>query len=173
MFFPVLTVLALSIITSVVGTPWEALIFADVARPEPHPKTTLKFRAHVVVDLANFRQIKIPEGTRINAGVLGGNWTSPDGTLLATVVPGVGGEHGYIDSTGVFHLDVRYTVQFVADKKWAYYQAKGFGTAGVINRIFPTIESDSVAAKGLVEQTLYAPGVFVGNVLVASHWALN
>ena len=71
MFFPILTVLALSIITSVVGTPWDALVFADVARPEPHPKTTFKFRAHVAVDLANIHRVKIPEGTRVNAGILG------------------------------------------------------------------------------------------------------
>ena len=71
MFFPILTVLALSIITSVVGRPWGAQIFADVTGPKPNPKTTLKFHAHVVVELVNLHPVKIPEGTRINSGIIG------------------------------------------------------------------------------------------------------
>ena len=71
MFFPILTVLALSIIASVVGTTWDAQIFAEVPLLDPHPKTTFKFGTHVAVDIANFRRVQIPEGTRINAAIIG------------------------------------------------------------------------------------------------------
>jgi len=79
--------------------------------------------------------------------------------LLANVLPGVGGEQGYVDKNGLFHLgssrqctaefnksslcltsafalDVRYVVQFVSDKKYGYVQLKGFGTLGVVNKGF-------------------------------------
>ncbi|KAF9506438.1 hypothetical protein BS47DRAFT_1352699 [Hydnum rufescens UP504] len=109
--------------------------------------------------------IAVPEGTRLNVGVRGGNWTKPDGTLLAKVLGGLGGEHGYIDPTGVFHLNVRYTVQFVQDNKWGYVEMKGFGILGVSNKAFITLESDSVAAEGLLEQTFTLPEI-------APHWHL-
>ena len=64
-----------------------------------------------------------------------GNWTNTDGSLLATLVPGIGGEQGYIDSNGLFQLDVRYVVQFASDKKFGYVQAKGVGKAGGSNKV--------------------------------------
>jgi hypothetical protein len=36
-----------------------------------------------------------------------------------------------------------------------------------------TVESGSKGAEGLTEQSFYAPGVFVGNVLVSPHWSLS
>ncbi|KAF9508586.1 hypothetical protein BS47DRAFT_214594 [Hydnum rufescens UP504] len=163
MFLPIFTVLSLGIAAFVAGAPR--------SEPAPHPQTQLAFLSTLVVDTANFRKITIPEGTRLNVDVRGGNWTKPDGTLLANVVGGLGGEHGYIDSTGVFHLSARYTVQFVQDSKFGYIQMQGFGTPGTQNKVFITLESDSAAATGLIEQILYAPGKFVGNLLVAPHWA--
>ncbi|KAF9503043.1 hypothetical protein BS47DRAFT_1356503 [Hydnum rufescens UP504] len=53
-----------------------------------------------ILSLGTAAFIAVPEGTRLNVGVRGGNWTKPDGTLLAKVLGGLGGEHGYIDPTG-------------------------------------------------------------------------
>ena len=84
---------------------------------------------------------------------------------------------------------------FVADGKWGYVEVKGFGTttgehqltvyalafvSGPLQRrlmsVFPfssTIESDSVGAKGLTGESLYAPGVLHGDVIVAPYWSLS
>jgi len=129
MFLPLLTILSLGTAAFVAALP------GGDSSP-PHPQTRLAFLSTIVVDLVDFREIAIPEGTRVNVDIRGGNWTKPDGTLLANILGGLGGEHGYIDSTGVFHLNVRYTVQFVQDNKWGYVQMNGFGTAGVSNKAF-------------------------------------
>ncbi|KAF9512830.1 hypothetical protein BS47DRAFT_1344941 [Hydnum rufescens UP504] len=109
--------------------------------------------------------------TRINVGLKGGTWKRPDGTLLANIVAGVGGELGYIDINQVFHMEFTYAVQFVEDNKWGYVHGKGFSTPTEPPKTFYTLESDSVAAKGLTEQTLYASGQFKGELLDATNYA--
>ena len=71
MFFPILTVLALSAIASVTGAPSNTLPSANVARADPHPKTKLKFHSNIVVDLVELRQVTVPEGTRVNVDITG------------------------------------------------------------------------------------------------------
>jgi hypothetical protein len=71
MFFPILTVLALSIIASVAGAPSDTLASANVARADPQPKTELKFKSYIVADLVELREVKIPEGIRVNVDITG------------------------------------------------------------------------------------------------------
>lgn len=48
--------------------------------------------------------ITSPYGKRLTAaGYLGGNFTTPDGTLVANVYPNVGGDSGITDNNGVLH----------------------------------------------------------------------
>lgn len=57
-----------------------------------------------------------------------GNFTDTKGNLIATVLPGAGGENGFVDSAGSFHLDGRATLQFVGESgKYAYLQHMGTG----------------------------------------------
>jgi len=137
----------------------------------PVPLLQLQGYSHLVAELSNIHPIVIPEGTRVNVQLVGGNWTKPDGTLLANVLPGVGGEQGYVDKNGLFHLDVRYVVQFVSDKKYGYVQLKGFGTLGVINKGFVIVETDSAENLKFNGQQLYAPGAFIGPVLSSPLWS--
>ncbi|KAF8338118.1 uncharacterized protein EI90DRAFT_2543147 [Cantharellus anzutake] len=99
------------------------------------PQLQLWGYASFIYEGAQPNVISIPAGRRVNIKLLGGNWTNPDGSLLADVVPGIGGEQGYVDINGVFHIDVRYVVQFVSDEKYAYVQLKGNGTAGQSNKV--------------------------------------
>ncbi|KAG9104860.1 hypothetical protein FRC07_009691 [Ceratobasidium sp. 392] len=68
-----------------------------------------------------------PFGSRYGLGVVSGNLTSPQGKILATVVPGVGGETGVADKNGAFHIQVRTVFQFVDDKKYLYIEGAGIG----------------------------------------------
>jgi len=97
-----------------------------------------------------------------------GNWTKTDGSLLATVVPGMGGENGYTDSNGLFHLDIRYTIQFVSDNKFGYVQLKGYGKAGASNKVSLLVETDSPANLKFNGQLFYSPGTFIGGTLLRS-----
>ncbi|KAF8327390.1 uncharacterized protein EI90DRAFT_1789184 [Cantharellus anzutake] len=138
----------------------------------PTPSLQLKGYVNIIVDLSQFRSISIPEGKRLNINILGGNWTNPDGSLLAKIIPNIGGEQGYIDATNVFHLDVRYVVQFVSDNKYGYVQAKGPGKIGASNKVIQTVETDSTANLTFNNRLLYSPGIFSGNCLTAPIWAL-
>ncbi|KAF8342164.1 uncharacterized protein EI90DRAFT_3116065 [Cantharellus anzutake] len=99
------------------------------------PQLQLWGYANFIYEVAQPHVISIPEGHRVNVKLIGSNWTNPDGSLLANVVPGIGGEEGYVDTKGVFHVDVRYVAQFVSDGKYAYVQLKGNGTAGRSNKV--------------------------------------
>ncbi|KAF9512831.1 hypothetical protein BS47DRAFT_1393863 [Hydnum rufescens UP504] len=151
------------IATSVAGIPDNGLT------PTP-PQTRLAFLSSADRDIAHLRPITIPEGTRINVAFNGGTWTKPDGTLLANIVPNVGGEQGYQDHTGILNMNIKYTVQFVEDNKWGYVQGKGVADGDGVTKLFITLESDSVAAKGLTGQTIYAPGHFQNELIVATNW---
>ncbi|KAF9508579.1 hypothetical protein BS47DRAFT_214131 [Hydnum rufescens UP504] len=129
MFLRLFTVLSLGI----------AAFGAVAPRSQPPqlatPQFQLAFISTIIVDLNNLGEITIPEGVRANAHILGGNWTRPDGSLLANIVTGIGGQNGYIDSTGILHYDVRYTIRFVEDNKYGYITVTGFGIIGVKNRL--------------------------------------
>jgi len=139
--------------------------------PVRGPYVQLQAYTNVLANLAQSHPITIPEGTRVNVQILGGNWTRTDGKLLATVVPDIGAEQGYIDTKGLFHLDVRYTIQFASDKKFGYVQLKGFGKAGVSNKVWMVVETDSVQNQRFTGTLLYSPGSFTGNLLRAPVWA--
>jgi len=172
MFFSFFVLFASCLVASIAGAPTNDLASAAVARADPHPKLKHMFTLNINASLPDPRLIKIPEGFRLDVSVIRGNLTNPDGSLLATIVSGLGGEQGFVDLANVAHLDVRYSVQFVADKKYGYVQHVGFGVSGVSNKGIATIESDSVAATGLLDRTFYAPGHVVGGeVLVAPYWA--
>jgi len=149
-------------------TPWDTL---NVNAPPSDFRHVLT--SYLIVDLLDLRFVKTGSGTRVNVAIVGGNWTSPSGDLIGSFVPGLGGEHGVIDSAGLLHLDVRYSLQFVKDQKFAYVEFKGTGKAAQSNRCTVRIETDSEADAelGLTQKELFAPGVFVGDVLVASYWA--
>ncbi|KAF8595991.1 hypothetical protein BDV93DRAFT_528311, partial [Ceratobasidium sp. AG-I] len=68
-----------------------------------------------------------PIGTRIGVGFTGGSMTAPSGTLIAKVVPGVGGETGIIDKNGNLQIDVKVFFQFIDDNKFAYVAISGVG----------------------------------------------
>jgi len=158
-----------------------SIILSHLTTPRPGTATSVarntgtdltpKFLSSIDRDLDNVRTIAVPEGTRINVGLKGGTWKRSDGTLLANIVAGVGGELGYIDTNQVFHMEFTYAVQFVEDNKWGYVHGKGFSTPTEPPKTFYTLESDSVAAKGLTEQTLYASGQFEGELLDATNYA--
>lgn len=54
--------------------------------------------------------------------------TSPDDKLLATVVPGLGGETGVVDKNNNLQIEARSYFQFVDDKKYAYLSSSGIGS---------------------------------------------
>lgn len=85
-----------------------------------------------------------------------GNWTNPDGSVLANVVGGVGGEFGFVDHNNVFNLSrsflcfticclpymnffvftvAQYTVQFPVDKAYGYVTVQGTGLFGHGNEL--------------------------------------
>jgi len=179
MIFSPAIVLVLSLVGSIGALPSGSQDGTDVRstryirRPTSLAKADLAFSAFVQIDLVNDRPIAVPEGTRFNIAILGGNWTNPDGSLLAIVVGGVGGEFGFIDHNNVFNLIAQYTVQFPVDKAYGYVQLQGAGFFGQANELFVTIESNSTAAKGLVARTLYAPGVLIDTFLAAPHYLLS
>ncbi|KAG9077345.1 hypothetical protein FRC06_008971, partial [Ceratobasidium sp. 370] len=68
-----------------------------------------------------------PLGTRVGLGITGGNMTAPDGSLIAKVVPGVGGETGVIDKKGNLEINVKAFFQFLDDHKFGYVAISGIG----------------------------------------------
>lgn len=148
----------------------EEVITAKFAPPKP----TLEFVSYLLPHLEDFRTVAITEGTRINVDWKGGNWTTPDGELLADVLPGVGAEHGYIDAEGILHVSGRYTVQFVSDKKYGFVTMNGFGTAGVSNEVSVVVETDSAQHRHLNSKPLYGPGIFSPDgYIVSPYWSFD
>ncbi|KAG8795953.1 hypothetical protein FRC12_007766 [Ceratobasidium sp. 428] len=68
-----------------------------------------------------------PLGSRFGLGAISGNMTSPQGKVIATVVPGVGGETGLVDKNGNFQIQSRNIFQFVDDKKYVFIEGSGIG----------------------------------------------
>lgn len=54
--------------------------------------------------------------------------SAPNGTIIAKVVPGVGGETGVIDKNNNLEIEARAFFQFVDDKKYAYLTGVGIGS---------------------------------------------
>ncbi|KAF9520354.1 hypothetical protein BS47DRAFT_1335983 [Hydnum rufescens UP504] len=135
------------------------------------PRLQHVFTASLVVDFPKQFLIKTPSYTRLNVAIIGGNWTTPDGVLIANVVPGLGAEWGTIDKFGVLSLDVSYNVHFVKDKKYAYVRLTGFGVSGKSNEGRTVVETDSEDYSFLNDVMFIAPGKFSGHVGVAQQWA--
>ncbi|KAF9505585.1 hypothetical protein BS47DRAFT_518928 [Hydnum rufescens UP504] len=137
----------------------------------PAPQFKLVFTCNLALGVAHDFSIVRPQYTRVTLSILGGNWTDPDGMLIANVVPGIGGEWGTVDSTGTLTLDADYYVQFVHDKKYAYVRLGGFGVPAKSDDGRTVVETDSLRYSSLNNVTFVSPGVFSGNVLVSPHWA--
>jgi hypothetical protein len=58
-----------------------------------------------------------------------GNWTDPEsGELVATIVPGLGGDQGMFSNDGqYFFPQGNMAIQFEADQKYAFMQYTGVG----------------------------------------------
>ena len=55
-----------------------------------------------------------------------GNLTDPStGAVVATFIPGIGGELGVFGSNGIFYPDVRAVAQFVDDSSLVYLNLRG------------------------------------------------
>ncbi|KAF9520355.1 hypothetical protein BS47DRAFT_1357560 [Hydnum rufescens UP504] len=135
------------------------------------PQLQHVFTTSLLVDFSKQFFIRTPRHTRVNLTIVGGNWTTPDGALIAQVVPGLGAEWGTIDEFGVLSLDAYYNVQFVKDRKYAYVRLTGFGVSGKFNDGRTVLETDSEHYSFLNDVTFIAPGKFSGNVIVAPQWA--
>lgn len=64
-----------------------------------------------------------------------GNWTLPNGTLVANVYPNVGGDSGIQDNTGTLHVDTRQTWK-LTDGHYVWMHAIGQGIAYVSDDLF-------------------------------------
>ncbi|KAF8327389.1 uncharacterized protein EI90DRAFT_3067557 [Cantharellus anzutake] len=112
-------------------------------------------------------------GQRVNVKLLGGNWTNPDGSVRAKVLPDIGGEQGYIDPDGVFHLNVRQVIEFVSDKRFGFVKLHGFGKVGGAANVIINVETDSADSLKFNNQPLWAPGTFSATSVSAPLWALG
>jgi hypothetical protein len=64
-----------------------------------------------------------------------GNWTLPNGTLIANVYPNVGGDSGIQDNTGTLHVDTRMTWK-LTDEHYVWMHAVGQGVAYVSDDLY-------------------------------------
>ncbi|KAG8957184.1 hypothetical protein FRC03_010384 [Tulasnella sp. 419] len=113
--------------------------------------------------------ITSPYGKRLTAaGYLGGNWTTPDGKLVANVYPNVGGDSGITDNTGLLHVDTRMTWKFVDDNKYGFMHAIGSGVAYDYDDLYIEFETDSTNHPEINNKFLYGRGTFNGPI-----WTIN
>ncbi|KAF9518174.1 hypothetical protein BS47DRAFT_323402 [Hydnum rufescens UP504] len=136
--------------------------------PLPPPEFELIFICNLILDVPDDFLIVTPKWTRIPVPITGGNWTTPDGELIANVLPGLGGE---LDASGILFVDSVYFVQFVDDKKYAYSYLDGYGVPLVSDNGRAIVETDSPKYAGLNNITFFAPGILTGELLVSPHWA--
>ncbi|KAF9510395.1 hypothetical protein BS47DRAFT_1348091 [Hydnum rufescens UP504] len=139
--------------------------------PLPPPEFELVFICNLFFDIPSDFSIVTPKWTRVTLPITGGNWTTPEGKLIATVVPGIGGEWGKVDASGTLFVDSVYFVQFVHDKKYAYSYLDGYGVPSISDNGRAIIETDSPKYAGLNNITFFAPGILTEGLLVSPHWA--
>ncbi|KAG8696871.1 hypothetical protein FRC08_006869 [Ceratobasidium sp. 394] len=112
--------------------------------------------------------ITSPYGHRLTAaGYVGGNWTLPDGTLIAKVYPNVGGDSGVQDNTGTLHVDTRMTWK-LDDGHYVWMHALGQGVAYVSDDLYIEIETDSTKYSWLNNKYFIGVGTFKGAI-----WTIN
>lgn len=56
--------------------------------------------------------------------------TSPDGKLIATIVPGIGGETGVLMKNNNLKVEARAYYQFLDDKKYVFIDINGIAPPG-------------------------------------------
>jgi len=137
----------------------------------PPPDLQLVFICNLVLDVPDDFLIVTPKYTRVPVPITGGNWTTPEGKLIANVVTGIGGEWGLVDSTGTLYVDSVYFVQFVEDKKYAYSYLQGYGVPYVSDDGRAVVETDSPKYSYFNNISFVAPGLLTGELLVSPHWA--
>ncbi|KAG9017489.1 hypothetical protein FRB90_001134 [Tulasnella sp. 427] len=109
--------------------------------------------------------ITSPYGKRLTAaGYLGGNFTTPSGTLVANVYPNIGGDSGITDNNGVLHVDTRMTWKFVDDNAYGFLHAIGFGIPYVNDTLYFEFETDSKKHQDLNDKYWIGYGTFSGAI---------
>lgn len=109
--------------------------------------------------------ITSPYGKRLTAaGYLGGNFTTPDGTLVANVYPNVGGDSGITDNNGVLHVDTRMTWKFPDDESYGFLHAIGYGIPYVNDTLYMEFETDSKNHQDLNDKYWIGYGTFDGPI---------
>jgi len=133
------------------------------------PKFEHVFTVYCTVDVNDFRLVPTGQGSRTNIAVTGGYFEGPDGAQFCEIIPGIGGDHGVVDSKGVFHPEIRFTIQF-DDEHYGYVLATGLGVFGVESELTIIIETESTKYADLANRPLYATATLVGNTLLAPSW---
>ncbi|KAF8343832.1 uncharacterized protein EI90DRAFT_8481 [Cantharellus anzutake] len=130
--------------------------------------------SNVLIDL-DLRAVPYAESyRRVNTKILGGNVTLADGTLIAHIVPGIGGEQGYIDNEAWSHLDARYTIQFVKDNSYGFVRRIAFSPDFSGNYGFAWIETDSTIAKeytSFIVRFMHPPANILGRLIATRLYA--
>ncbi|KAF8327387.1 uncharacterized protein EI90DRAFT_3067542 [Cantharellus anzutake] len=139
------------------------------------PIPRLEHWGHVVFEyeLDQRHAADVTVGKRVNVKLLGGNWTNPDGSVRAKVLPDIGGEQGYTDDEGLFHLDIRQVLEFVSDKRFGFVELRGFGKIGGAANIIINVETDSADSLKFNNQPLWAPGSLSDTSVSSPVWALG
>ncbi|KAG8689222.1 hypothetical protein FRC08_011041 [Ceratobasidium sp. 394] len=152
--------------------------FGLVSSAPFHPKliTPPKHLCSFSFALSDNHLVGGPLGTRVGLGFLDGNMTAPDGSLIATVVPGVGGETGVIDKNGNLEIDVKAVFQFVDDKKFTYAAISGIGPLSGKPYDAQHIETDSSSRLAwnsyfiVANVSLVNPALLIGD---AFYWSTS
>ncbi|KAF8327368.1 uncharacterized protein EI90DRAFT_3156154 [Cantharellus anzutake] len=127
---------------------------------------------HFIYQLIRPHPINVTEGVRVNIRFLGGTWRDTNGRLIAIVLPGIGGDEGYTDKAGVFHVDIRQTVRFVSDGRFGYVQLTGYKIGNYASTVV-SIETDSAANLKFNNRIIYSLGTFSKTGVSAPIWALG
>ncbi|KAF9505584.1 hypothetical protein BS47DRAFT_1353793 [Hydnum rufescens UP504] len=171
MFSILRTFLFLGVLSYAACSPLSTISRTPRSAPPPPPEFELVFICNLILDVPDDFFIVTPKWTRVPVPITGGNWTTPEGKLIANVVTGIGGEWGKVDSTGTLFVDSVYFVQFVDDKKYAYSYLDGYGVPNLSDNGRAIVETDSPKYAGLNNITFFAPGILTGELLVSPHWA--
>ncbi|KAG8860549.1 hypothetical protein FRB96_003803 [Tulasnella sp. 330] len=92
------------------------------------PMTTWPMSQHIgylSIDITSGQVIPSPRGNRTVNSYLGGGAFTPDGTQIATLIAGEGGEGGLTDSIGVFHINPRGVLNFTDGSGYAFWECHG------------------------------------------------
>ncbi|KAF9017072.1 hypothetical protein BDZ89DRAFT_1075020, partial [Hymenopellis radicata] len=112
------------------------------------PTLTKLFDGTLFID-PTARTTNGPFGTRTLIGFTGGNLTDPNGHVLASVLPGLGGELGLLGSNNVFYPNVRLGLQWLDDSSFAYVELHGSGEFLVAATSYARFETDSSSRADL------------------------